>query len=101
MTRLEIHNKLLTVCDHVYFQTPETFKMTYPCIRYERSSGLSEYASNFTYKFNQGYNLTYISKDPDSEEIIKSLLLMFPTIRYVRHYTADNLNHDLFTLYEI
>lgn len=101
MTRLELHEKLLTVCPRAYFQPPESFKMTYPCIRYERSSGLSEYASNYTYKYNQAYNILYISKDPDSEGIIRQLLQLFPTIRYVRHYIADNLNHDLFTLYEI
>ena len=99
MTRLELHNKLITFCNHVYFQPPSEVKMKYPCIRYERASGLSEQANNMNYKFNQAYNIVYISKDPDSEEIIKNLMFYFPMIRYVRHYKADNLNHDLFTLY--
>jgi hypothetical protein len=73
--------------------------MNYPCIVYERASGLTEYASDSPYKYSQAYNITYISKDPESEDIIKKLAFAFPTIRYNRHYTANNFNHESFILY--
>lgn len=98
-SRLSLHNELLQFEDHVYFQPPESKKLVYPCIKYERSSGLSEYADNKTYAYKQSYNIMRISKDPDSEDKIKQMLLHFPMSRFNTHYVKDNLNHDVIVIY--
>ena len=82
---------------NVYFQPPESLKMKYPAIRYVRSSIDSTYADDIPYRNLKQYEITVIYKDPDSDlpDKIKQLSMC----RFNRHYTADNLNHDVFTLY--
>lgn len=98
-TRLELHNELLQFCDNVYFQPGPSFQIKTPCIIYERSSGLSEYADNKTYKYGQAYNIKWISKDPDCEDKIRAMLDHFPMSRFNRHYTDNNLNYDVIIIY--
>jgi len=38
-----------------------------------------------------------IDKDPDSE--IPGMVAKLPLCKFVRHYTTDNLNHDVYRLY--
>lgn len=97
--RLELHKILENVINsrYVYFQPPESVKMHYPCIVYERNSGDTQYADNGSYTFRQSYTLTLIDPDPDSELIRKIAAL--PFCRFDRHYTSDNLNHDAFNIY--
>lgn len=83
---------------HVYYQPPASVKMTYPAIRYERNRIDIVSADNISYLRNTGYMVTVITKDPDSpivEEVSK-----FPKTIFNRHYTADNLNHDVFIIYD-
>lgn len=99
--RLDFHEEL---CDllgsrNVYFQPPATVRMTYPCFVYERSSGLSHMADNGTYNYRQAYNVTYITKDPDSLDMIRKFVFKFSLSRYNTHFTSDNLNHDSFVVY--
>lgn len=82
---------------NVYFQPPPNVKMNYPCIVYKRDSALTDYASNNPYRFKQRYLLTVIDRDPDSSIIKKVAALQ--TASYIRNYSADGLNHDLFNLY--
>lgn len=95
---LEFRNLLGYESGHVYYQPPEKQKMEYPCIRFSRSTGRHEYANNFTYKFTDRYEVTYIDRDPDSDNLDK-IIEHFKLIRHDRHYTAENLNHDVFDLY--
>ena len=99
-TRISLHNKLKTILgsDHVYFQPPESIKMQYPCIVYNRSSGDILYADNGPYSFTPSYEITVIDKDPDSPLPYK-IATGFEMIRFNRHFTVDNLNHDTFILY--
>lgn len=99
-SRLELHSKLceLLGSTNVYFQPPETIKMKYPCIVYERSSGNSLYADNKLYRFLFRYTITVIDKDPDNP-VVEKIIEEFPKCRYDRRFIADNLNHDLFELY--
>lgn len=83
---------------NVYFQPPPTVKMKYPCIVYNRMAGDTNYANNKPYMFTQGYEVTLIYIDPDSE-LPKKLAMSLPMIRLNRHYVADNLNHEAYTLY--
>lgn len=99
--RLDLHEDL---CDllgsrNVYFQPPSTIRMSYPCFVYERSSGLSIRADDGTYTYHQAYNVTYITADPDSLDMIRRFVFKFPQSRYNTHFTSDNLNHDTFVLY--
>lgn len=95
--RLQLHDILLNICKNVYFNPPETVKMNYPCIVYNRSTGNTAYADNNPYIFKVNYQITIIDRDPDSELIDKVAAL--PTARYDRHYKADKLNHDVFDIY--
>lgn len=97
--RIELQ-KILEDClgsRNVYFQPPESLKMQYPCIRYERNPALTRYANNHPYTISDGYELILIDKNPDSETYYK--LLELPLCRHERHYIVDNLNHDVFYIY--
>lgn len=98
--RLELHEKLRDFLgtDHVYFQPPESVRLVYPCIVYERSRGLTRFAGDNPYNFDVGYTVTYISLNPDDPKV-DELAMAFPKITYDRHFDSDNLNHDVFVLY--
>lgn len=83
--------------ENVYYQPPETIKMRYPAIRYNRSRMDSKYANNKKYSMMDCYELTVISRLPDDPVIKK--LLQLPYCSYDRHYVADNLHHDVLTIY--
>ena len=83
---------------HVYFQPPETLKLSYPCIVYHRDTGDTTYSNNMPYKFTKRYSLTYITRNPD-DPFVEKLAYAFQTIKHDRFYTSDNLNHDVYTLY--
>lgn len=98
-TRLDLHELL---CDclgsrNVYFQPPESIKMQYPAIVYSRDDIENDHANNGTYIQSTVYNIIVIDPDPDSEVVQKVSKL--PMCRFDRHYAADNLNHDSFTIY--
>lgn len=97
--RIELHNllKKLLGSEYVYYQAPETTKMSYPAIRYSKSTIQSSYANNRKYGMRDCYQLTVIAKLPD-DPVIKKLLEL-PYCSYGRHYVADNLNHDTLTIY--
>lgn len=101
-TRLELHEKLKNLMndedrEHVYYQPAENLKMEYPCIRYEKSDILDHYADNIKYAGMTRYDITIIDQLPDNEVISKILAL--PYSDFDRHYTSDNLNHDVIRLY--
>lgn len=98
--RLSLHRKLKKVLgsDHVYFQPPESIKLEYPCIIYERARGDIKPADNLSYMFTKGYSVTCITRDPDSS-IVDDMVKEFSMISYNRHFSADNLNHDVFIIY--
>lgn len=97
--RLELHQKLVDILGsgNVYFQPPSTLIMKYPAIRYKRSDISNTYAENNVYMQSYHYDLTVIDRDPDSE-IVKKISTL-PGIKWKQHYTSDNLNHDVFTIY--
>lgn len=98
-SRLELQTMLeeLLGSRNVYFQPPESIKMKYPAIVYSRSDIDNDSADNSVYKQSHYYQLIVIDEDPDSEIVEKVSKL--PRCRFDRHYTADNLNHDTFTLF--
>ena len=98
-TRLELQALLEGILGsrNVYFQPPETLKMSYPAIRYSRVPIRNDFANNSVYKQSQQYEITLIDYDPESAFI--GPLSKLPTCKHNRHYKSDNLNHDVFTIY--
>lgn len=80
-----------------YFNPPESIRMEYPCIVYERDDIEPKYADNLVYGLHYRYQITVIDRDVDSEYVEKVALL--PQCRFVRHFIVDNLSHDIFTIY--
>jgi hypothetical protein len=82
---------------NVYFQPPTNVQIQYPCIVYKRDNADTGFAGNRPYRYEQRYQLTYISRDPD--ELTPLKIAALPQCVNVRYYTVKNLNHDVFTLY--
>lgn len=97
--RYELHEKLCTLLGsrNVYYQPPPTVRMSYPAIVYKRSTIANNYANDDVYIQNFAYDVTVIDSNPDSRIVFE--LSKFPKCRFNRHYTSDNLNHDVFTIY--
>lgn len=97
--RRELHEILCGILGsrNVYFQPPESLKMHYPAIVYNRSNIANRFADNGVYSSLKQYELTVIDTNPDSK--IPDFVNLLPTARFNRHYTSDNLNHDVFTIY--
>lgn len=98
-TRPELQNKLeeLLGSGNVYYQPPGSVKMSYPAIVYSKSKIDKRYANNAGYLKNTRYEIIVIDRLPDNPVIEK--LMSLPYCSYDRHYPADNLNHDVLTLY--
>lgn len=98
-SRLELQALLEILLDSesVYFQPPESIQLSYPCIIYVRSNIRTDYANDLPYSLRNEYTITLIERDPDSG--IPYQIAMLPTARHDRFYTADNLNHNVFTLF--
>lgn len=83
--------------DNVYFQPPETVKMKYPAIVYSLDNIQNVHADDGVYLSHRRYSVTLIDKNSDSP--IVERLSALPMCQFNRHYTSDNLNHFVFTLY--
>jgi len=97
--RLELQRLLEEILGskNVYFQPPANFQMKYDCIRYERKKIDTVHADNTSYQLHDRYQLILIYRNPDSE--LPKRIAALPMCSHDRHYTADNLHHDVFTLY--
>lgn len=82
---------------NVYFQPPESLKMSYPAIRYSLADFSRKFADNAAYLQKPCYEITLIDKNPDSKYVEKLLSLCF--CAFDKHYKSDNLNHWVFTIY--
>lgn len=82
---------------NVYYQPPSTLAMNYPAIKYSKSDIDKRSANDKSYILTDRYEITVISKLPDNPVIEK--ILELPMSSYDRGYKADNLNHDVITLY--
>lgn len=81
----------------VYFQPPESVKLSYPCIIYEEDRGKIRHANDRNYLYRKAYSITVIDKNPDSPlpDKIRDLHL----VDAGRPFKADNLYHWQFTIY--
>lgn len=99
-SRLDLQSKLIELLgsDHVYFQPPASIRLTYPCVIYNLTNIESTKADNISYRLDNGYEVTYIDKNPDND-FKTQMLKVFPMCRFNRFFVNDNLNHYVFTLY--
>lgn len=97
--RIQLHNKLVELLgsNNVYFDPPETIKMKYPCIVYDRSDDQSIFADDKRYNLKIRYQITVISKNPDIPILNDLFDMMY--CYYDRHFTSNNLHHDVFNIY--
>ena len=104
MSRLTLDAKLKAIADELgcslYFQPPADIRLTYPCILYSASGSQDMRANNGHYVLHIGYDITYITKDPDTKVPFKIL----ETVSYGnlgRQFVSDNLYHHVIECYEI
>lgn len=101
--RLEFNRILQNALDptgnnkHVYFQPPQSTRLQYPAIVYRRSKIQNDHADDIIYRQKTRYEVTVIDENPDSEILERIFSLRY--CEHDRHYAADNLNHDVFTIY--
>lgn len=95
--RSDLQDILETITPNVYFQPPANVQMAYPAIVYHRDTGSTSFANNKPYSYEQRYEMTLISRDPD--EVLHAAIRALPKTSHARFYVADNLNHDVFSIY--
>lgn len=97
--RLDLQNKLeeLLGSKNVYYRTPQGREMSYPAIKYSKVQPDVKRADDIAYSTMDCYEITVIAKTPD-HPVIKELLKL-PYCSWDRWYPADNLEHDVLTLY--
>ena len=97
-SRLELQTLLENVLGsyNVYYQPPESLLIKYPAIVYSRDSIKTNYANDNVYTIVKSYEVIVIDKDPDS--LIVDKVGAIPSCKFIRNYTVDNLNHDIFTI---
>ena len=97
-SRLELQNLLESILGsrNVYYQPPESIRINYPAIIYSRNNIDNNFADDIVYMQNHTYQVIVIDANPDSKIVNK--ISKLPMCRYDRHYTSDNLNHDVFII---
>lgn len=95
--RADLQALLETLVDDVYFQPPTNVSLRFPCIIYKRNTDWVKHADNDLHLRMLQYEVTVIDRDPDS--MIPVEVAKLPMCRFQRHFTADDLNHDVYNLY--
>lgn len=84
--------------NNVYFQPPESLKLSYPCIIYELSNYDTIKADNKSYVIHKQYSITLIMKLPDEDDEFFKKILNEETATFDRVFVNDNLYHYVFTI---
>lgn len=98
-SRLELQSKLEELLESrcVYYNSPESSKMGYPAIRFSKKSIDVKHASNAVYSRMDCYQVIVIATIPDHP--VNEKILALPYCSFDRHYTSNNLDHDVYTLF--
>lgn len=98
--RTDLHKILVDILgsENVYYQPPASLQMKYDCIIYESNAAKTEFADNRPYFYKRRYKITRVYRNPDDIEVTDAIAQL-PTCTFNDHYVADNLYHDVFTLY--
>lgn len=96
--RLTLHQKLINILgsDNVYYNPPESLKMKFPCIVYNRSYIEPIHADNIKYLDYTTYKITLVSKDPDHPAV--RLIMDLPMVKYSNNFTSNGYYHNVFIL---
>ena len=99
MDRLQLQTSLETLLgsDDVYFQPPQSVRMQYPAIVYKKDNLDTKFADNAPYSLTWRYEVTVISRSPETD--IPDKIALLPLCVLVSTFVADNLNHYVFSLY--
>ncbi len=97
-SRLELHTELCRILGskNVYYQPPESIQMKYPAIVYDLEGIENIFSGNVVYLQKCVYRVIVVDADPDSA-IVKRMASLI-RCKYIKHYIADNLNHDVFQI---
>ena len=97
--RLDLQAKFEAILGsrNVYFQPPESVKLSYPAIVYAIKDVETTFADNRAYLKAPSYEVTLIDKNPDN--VFVEAILDIPYCIFDRHFKVDNLNHYVFTLF--
>lgn len=95
--RQALQSILLDIVPNVYFQPPKNIEIIYPCIVYNRDKINTDFSGNLPYNRFRRYSLTVI--DPEADSDLVTQVGALPRCVHDRFYTADNLNHDVFTIF--
>lgn len=97
--RLDLQSKLESLLGtrNVYYDPPTNIQMQYDAIRYTKKKPDVKHANDHKYKKLNCYEIIVIARKPDHPVIEK--ILDLPYSSYDRHYPANNLHHDVITLY--
>ena len=82
---------------NVYYNPPESVKMSYDAIVFNRSDIQNRFANNSVYIQSHLYEVTTITYDPDAPIIEK--ISKLPGCSFVTSYVANNLYHNRFTIH--
>jgi len=96
---LTVHSYLASLFPTVtlYFQPPETLKLTYPCIIYSIENIFTRHADNRPYKIKNRYSLMLITRTLD--ETLNDILLSIESARFERLFIGENLYHFIVTIH--
>lgn len=99
-SRLKLHEELCELQGNrsVYFNPPETVKLSYRCIVYSRTGVYRTSANDVTYNKMNEYQLVVIDTTPDCE-LPDELMSYFPMCTFVRSYVSNGLYHFVLRLY--
>lgn len=82
----------------VYFDPPESIKLSYPCVVYSLAKKDILRADNKVYQMRNMYTVKCLSKDPDNN-MADILLNALPYSSFENRYTHDHIHHDVLNIY--
>ena len=82
----------------VYYQPPENVKLTYPCIVFENSTALSQFADNKPYVKTKRYTVTLVTKTADND-FYKDQLMDLSMCTFDREFRNDGIVNTVFNMY--
>lgn len=82
---------------HVYYQPPESIKLVYPCIVYNRERYRTDKANNDVYKEMTQYSVTVMDKNPDSKIVENLRALQYCELS--QQYRTENIYHYIFNYF--
>lgn len=97
--RLELQQVLEDILGsrNVYYNPPPSLQMQYDAIRYTDKVNWDRFANNKRYSKKNCYEVIVITKK--RRQKLVDAMLELPYCSYDRTYKADNLDHDVFTIY--